>query len=315
MKNSKILRVVIIGCGELGKILAEKLIKDPRFHLLGILDSDLNKVGKLVAGIEVKDDLDKFILGSNLDLIFITTSSTIEKIKTLLMKIIEAGINVVSSCEELVFPWVSHNDLAQQIDSMAKTYKVRVLGTGINPGFLMDYFLSILSMAFLEIKKIEYFRSINTEHRRKAFKVKVGQGLSLNEFESKLSAGLLGHVGLKQSVDLLSTALNWELKTYKESIQPLTEPLEASANEPFVLGISQTAHFEFLKNKSISLKFIAGLNQVDKDIIKIETEDGRETELEIKNGINGETGTVSVLINSAEKIMKLSPGLKTMCDF
>jgi 2,4-diaminopentanoate dehydrogenase len=314
MNDTETLKVGVIGYGQLGKNLVKKLLVDSRFELLGVLDTNPDKQGQFINGIQIQSDLQEFLLKSPLDLVFITTSSSLEKIFDLLVVLLERGLNLISSCEELVFPWVSQPELAERIDSLAKAVQVRVLGTGINPGFLMDYLLTVLAKVFLEIRKIEYTRNINTEFRRINFKEKVGQGLTLKEFENKFQEGLIGHVGLKQSTEMISLALNWELKNYHEKIEPLVEQLESNLDESLVQGISQTAFSEFINDKSISLKFIAGLNQLDRDLIKIETEDGRETEFEIKNGINGETGTVSVLINSAEKLMRLSPGLKTMLD-
>ena len=48
------------------------------------------------------------------------------------------GSCVVSTCEELAYPFRKYPELAAKLDAEAKDGGVALIGTGINPGFVMD---------------------------------------------------------------------------------------------------------------------------------------------------------------------------------
>jgi 2,4-diaminopentanoate dehydrogenase len=308
MHRDKPIKVLIIGFGPLGLRLAQNLIDDSRFDLKAIVDNDSKKLGQNFENIEIKQDLIEVIKSDSFDLAFVTTSSQIEKIKETIFQLTKNKVNVISSCEELIFPLDSHPELSREIDELAKANDIRVLGTGINPGFLMDYFVSTLAKPFLKLKKVFYQRNINTNFRRSSFKNKVGVGMTLEEFETKKQAGHIGHVGFKQSVDMLAHHFSWKLKNYSEHLEPVMK-------ESLVKGIDQKAISKYEEGNSIELCFMAVEDLQDSDRIVLDFEDLDVPMLvRIPSGINGETGTVSMLMNSAQKLLTLNPGLKTMLD-
>lgn len=305
MKKSAAIKVLIVGFGPLGLRLAQSLLKDDRFILRAIVDKDPAKIGEKFSSIEIKDSFSEV---EDVDLAFVTTSSQLGKIKDTIFDLAQKKINIVSSCEELIFPLSSHPDLSKEIDEYAKSNSIRVLGTGINPGYLMDYLISVLAKPFLKLKSIEYRRNINTDFRRESFKNKVGLGLTEDEFKDKKDSALIGHVGFRQSIDMLAHHFSWVLESY-------TENIEAVIEDDSVKGIDQKAIAKFKDNNSIKLKFKAFEANIDSDEIDLVFENlDKPLDVKIPSGINGETGTVSMLMNTVEKLLKLDPGLKTMLD-
>ena len=296
-------KAIIVGLGPLGQNLAKALVKDERFELIGLIDKDPNKIGTELHKILITDSLD----GINAELAFVTTSSKLTQIEETLKELAQKNINIISSCEELIYPWQANPDLAQNLDDMAKAYGVRVLGTGINPGFLMDYFLITLLKAQINssIDSIYYERVIDTNKRRIPFQNKVAVGLTKEEYDKAFSEGRIGHVGCRQSVDMLLDYLNWTLEDYQEDIEPLF-----SGDK--IIGINQVAKALCKNGKEINLVFNANSQNQDKDLIKINS--AQSLELEFKGGVDGENGTVAMLINCANQLIQTQPGLKTMLE-
>lgn len=301
------IKVGILGFGPLGENLAKHISKDDRFQLLTIIDKDPKKIGTKFEEITILENLDEVLKEKSLDLCFITTSSLLERIKEDIVLLSNNGVSAISSCEELIFPWKSHGELASELNKLAQKNETRILGTGINPGFLMDYLPITLSKPFLDLKEITYTRKIDTKFRRTSFVEKVGVGLSIEEFKTKEKQGRIGHVGFKQSVDMLTKHFNWELQSYDENIEAVIE-------DQIVQGIKQTALCSYKKDRKISLLFLATKNETDQDLISLKLDSGKTVDIEIKQGINGESGTVAMLMNSAEKLLNSPPGLRTMLD-
>lgn len=89
-------------------------------------------------GVSVTDNAKDLFARTEADVVLHTTGSRIRKIFPELQEIIKAELNIISSSEELLFPLKENAGLARKVDKLAKKYGVTVLGTGVNPGFVMD---------------------------------------------------------------------------------------------------------------------------------------------------------------------------------
>jgi hypothetical protein len=299
------LKTLLIGFGPLGENLAKHLEFDKRFNLKAIIDNDPSKSGLDFAGLKISQDLQSLLETESFDLAFIVTSSFYEQIEDLIFLLAQHKVNIVSSCEQLIFPEPKVQD---KLNQLAKKHSVFILGTGINPGFLMDYFLTVLSMPFVNIRELDFFRSINTDFRRDSFKAKVGVGLSLPEFNEQKEKNKIGHVGFEQSADLLLQYFAWQKKHSQETIEPVLVNSR-------VQGIKQSFSLHCAADKKINFNFLAYKANEDFDSIKIFfTEQQEPLEIKINNGINGENATVAMLMNTAVKLSSHEAGFKTMLD-
>ena len=101
---------------------------------------DLGEVCDLGRKLRVKvtDDLSKTIKAAKPDIAVLCTSSSLKKVVPEFEVVLKLKVPIVSTTEELVYPVKSHAAAARRIDALAKRSRVAVLGTGVNPGFLMD---------------------------------------------------------------------------------------------------------------------------------------------------------------------------------
>ena len=250
-------------------------------------------------------------------MVILTTTSSLEKIHP---KCCNRGEreNVVSSCEELTYPWFSQPEIAADIDRAAKENGVSVLSTGVNPGFLMDFLPLVVSGVCREVRKVIVERIQNAQFRRIPFQKKIGAGLTVEEFNAKVAEGVLRHVGLPESMYMIAAGLGWCLEEATDSIAPViaTERIVTPALtiEPGrVTGVRQIGRAFAQGREVINLVFQATVGEPNpRDRIIIEG--SPHVELAIKNGINGDIATCAILVNAIPALVRAAPGLRTMAD-
>lgn len=246
------------------------------------------------------------------------TSSSLRAVRPQLLELIDAGLNVVSTCEELSYPWAVAQDQARELDLRAKERGVSILGTGVNPGFAMDYLPIVLSGVLSKVDSVRVRRVQDAAVRRLPLQAKAGVGLSVAEFKERVRTNQLGHVGLRQSADSLADAFGWQFDDYTESIRAVVADRatasglrEVAAGQ--VLGLRQVARGTLEKRPVVvlDLTLAVGVRRAYDEIVL----DGDvPLKTHIAGGLHGDTATVAVVVNSVERILHASPGLVTMPD-
>ncbi|MFC1974904.1 dihydrodipicolinate reductase [Chloroflexota bacterium] len=320
------IRVIQYGLGPIGSAVARHIVERPELELVGGVDIAPAKVGQdvgTVIGLDhpldfaVAEKLAQALARTKADVVMHTTNSYFDLFQAQIVEILEAGLDIVSTAEELSFPWLAHPQEATEIDAVAKRVGKTVLGTGVNPGFLMDSLPLNLTAICQQVDHIEIIRVINASARRGAFQAKIGSGMTVADFEAKMAAGRMGHVGLPESMQMVFDTLGKELTRYAERVEPVvaarltqTDYFEVSAGQ--VKGLKQVARGYTGEEEFVSLSFIAALDmEDDEDIIKIS---GRPN-LEIKlKGTNGDIATVAIAVNAIRRVKAAAPGLITMRD-
>jgi len=171
-------KVIIFGCGVMGRKTAQALLDKTSFEIVGGVDIDPELVGKDLGGILdtpkklgiiIEKDAAALFSRVSADAVVLTTTSHLESVSPQIIQCLEADLNVVSTCEELSFPWKRHPELTQKLDSLAEEHGVTVVGTGINPGFLMDTLPLILTAPCLNVRSVKVKRMMNSAKRRVPF--------------------------------------------------------------------------------------------------------------------------------------------------
>jgi len=145
--SSKIIRVVQYGLGPIGSAMARHVVERDGIELVGGVEVDETKTGRDIGeviglsspvGFPVVKDLSRVLEKTEADVVLHTTGSFAAFFEPQIMEILGAGLDIVSTSEELSFPWLAHPDAAARIDAAARNAGKTVLGTGVNPGFIMD---------------------------------------------------------------------------------------------------------------------------------------------------------------------------------
>ena len=320
------IRVIQYGLGPIGSAVARQVAAHHGLELVGGVDVDPAKVGRDAGevigqdhslGFTVAENLGQSLAQTEADVVLHTTSSYFDLFKPQIFEILEAGLDIVSTAEELSFPWLAHPEEAAEVDTVARRAGKTILGTGVNPGFLMDSLPLNLTSICLQVDRIEVTRVINASTRRGPFQAKIGSGLTVEEFKARMAAGRMGHVGLPESIDMVFHTLGKKLVRYEDSVEPVvadrltkTDFFEVQPGQ--TRGLKQVAHGYTDEGEFMTLAFIAALEAEDEgDTIKITGQPDLEVKLK---GTNGDIATVAIVINAIRRVREAAPGLVTMRD-
>jgi 4-hydroxy-tetrahydrodipicolinate reductase len=268
-------------------------------------------------GFAVAEKLEMGLATSEADVALHTTSSYFDLFKPQIIELLEAGLDIVSTAEELSFPWLAHPEEAAEIDAAAKKAGKTVLGTGVNPGFIMDALPLGLTAICQRVDHIEVTRVINASTRRGPFQAKIGSGMTVRDFEARMAAGRMGHVGLPESVGMIFHTLGRELSRYESGVEPVVadRPIKTEYFEVqpgYVHGLRQVAHGYAPEGEFVRLTFVAALEvEEEGDTVKITGLPNLEVKL---TGTNGDIATVAIAVNGIRRVVEASPGLITMRD-
>jgi hypothetical protein len=320
------IRVIQYGLGPIGSAMARHVVDRDGLDLVAGIDIDPAKVGKDLGeviglgrslGLTVVERLSGALAQAPADAVLHTTSSYFDAFQPQILEILDAGLDVVSTSEELSFPWLSHAEPATEIDAAAKRAGKTVLGTGVNPGFLMDSLPLSLTAICQRVDRIEVQRVINASTRRGPFQAKIGSGMSVEDFQAKMAAGRMGHVGLPESMGMVFDTLGRKLARYESGVEPVvadrpvkTNYFDVKAGQ--VKGLKQVARGYTADGEFMSLTFVAALEAGDEaDTIKITGSPNLEVTLK---GTNGDIATVAIAVNAVRRVREAGPGLVTMRD-
>ena len=322
-------KVVLYGVGAVGSLIAKSLLEKEGVKIVGVVDVAKDKVGKDLGevlglnrkiGVTISSDVNAVFSKTKPDIAIHATSSYLRDTYPQIVSIIKHGVNVISTCEELSCPYYSEPKIAEELDKLAKKHDATVLGTGINPGFLMDTLVITLTAACQKIEKIEAVRVMDAATRRLPFQKKIGAGLTIEEFKQKIEKGeITGHVGLEQSIAMIAAALAWELDEIKvDPVEPVIakEPVKSEfikVDAGKVAGLRQMARGVMKGKELIVLDFQAYIGAEEEyDAITITCVP--TIRQKIQPCVHGDAGTVAMIINSIPKVLKAPAGLLTMKD-
>jgi 4-hydroxy-tetrahydrodipicolinate reductase len=322
------IRVVIFGLGSIGSLIARGLLEKNGIRIVGAVDIRKDIVGKDLGevlglgkkiNVAVTNNPEDIISKVRADMSIIATGSYLQDVYPLISLCVKAGINVISTCEELSYPFYKYPELSARIDALAKEYHVTVLGTGINPGYLMDTLPIILTGVCKNVESIKVTRVINSAKRRISYQKKIGTGLNPEEFREMIKEKrITGHIGLAESIAMMASALGCTVEIDEFPPEPIIAEKEISTpytmiKPGYVAGLKSVAHGIRNGKPFITLEFISHA-AVDEEYDAILIEGTPKIYEKIYGGVPGDIGTVAIIINMIPKVLNAKPGLATMMD-
>ena len=172
------IRVVLVGLGPVGAAIARQVATHKGLRLVGGIDIDSAKADRDLGDviglgrplrIKVSPDPAKALKAARAQVAVLSTGSTLKSVIPQIEQLLKARIAIVSTSEELAYPVRANLRLWKRIDQLARRAKVAVLGTGINPGFVMDVLPLLLTTPCERVDAIVVSRVIDARARRLPF--------------------------------------------------------------------------------------------------------------------------------------------------
>jgi hypothetical protein len=323
----KKIRVVQFGVGPIGASIVRLARQKHSLEIVGAIDKDPAKVGRDLGDVVGAKDApwgvtisaeSAAVLDKPVDVVIHTTSSYLANVMDELLACLSAGCCIVSTCEELAYPFAKHPGLSGKLDAAAKDEGVALVGTGVNPGFVMDKLVLTLSAASQRVDFAKVVRIVDASTRRLPLQKKIGAGMTPDEFRAQVAAGIIKHHGLPESVAMVAAGLGFTLDEISETIQPIiaeapvkTEFLEVSPGQ--VAGVHQIARgiTEGEDKIFMELQMYVGAKE-SADTIELHGEPNLT--LTIPGGTHGDIATAAVAINTIPAILAAPAGLRTVRD-
>ena len=306
------LRVAVVGLGPIGLEIARALAarRDVRIVAAGDVSPSLagRSLGELVPGapdVRIDGELES-ALGHGVEAMALCTSSRFNTVVPSLEMAIRKRVHVVSTCEEMSAPSVEPQTWAR-LDERARQADVTLMGTGVNPGFVMDRLPLQLAGACVSVRAVEVERVVDAARRRGPLRKKVGEGLTPDEFAAGVRDKKLGHVGLGESALLIARGLGWNLERYEETIEP------ALGSDGKCLGIKQRGRGIVGGQERITLSLDMYVGAPDPhDRVTLDSDP--PIDCTIAGGTHGDRATVGTAVNALARMRSLPRGFVTVAD-
>jgi 2,4-diaminopentanoate dehydrogenase len=321
------LSIAQFGLGPIGVETLKLAASKPWAEIVGGIDIDPAKVGKDLGeltqtaslhGKRVFASLDDLVAKTKPNVIFHTAVSKVKAAYPQLEPMARQSISVVSSCEELLFPQLCEPALAAQLDAVCKQHGARIVGTGVNPGFVMDVLPVCMTGVSRTVQAVHVQRVVNATTRRGPLQRKIGSGWTPAEFERRFQEGTAGHAGLKESLALIAHCLRWHITNLTETGKAVvadhdirTPHVEVKQGQ--CCGIHQYAEAKRDGRVCLTLDIKMYLDAPNPhDACQIEGEP--PLNVLVQGGVAGDAATAASVVNAAPRLLKVPPGLVLMTD-
>lgn len=328
----KRIRVAMWGFGAMGSGMVRLMLEKQGLELVGVIDQRPELVGKDIGevlklgkntGIKITDKPETVLDKNKVDICLQAIHSFTKKVFGSLKTIIESGINVISIAEEMSCPAAQEPELAKQIDELARKHNVTVLGTGINPGFVLDQMVINLTGACLNVKHIEASRINDLSPFGKTVMETQGVGTTPEVFEAGIKDGsIVGHIGFPESITMISDALGLNVDKIEQTREPIISHTHRETScvivEPGM--VAGCRHIAVGYSKGVEVIKLIHPQQIHPQTENVDTGDyikitgDPNISLAIKPEIPGGKGTMAAAVNMIPLVVKASSGLKRMSD-
>ena len=328
----KAIRVLQWGLGAMGSGMARLMLEKSGLQIVAAVDARPDYIGKDLGevlgvgktlGVTVTDKPETVLDKDAVDIVVIATTSWVKEQMGDLTKIIEAGINCVSIAEEMADPWAQSKELADELHALALKHGVSVLGTGVNPGFVLDLLVVVLTGGNHTVERIEASRVNDLSPYGPTVMRTQGVGTTPEAFRAGVADGsIVGHVGFPESIHMISDALGLGVDRIEQSREPIISNVRRETPHVVVepgmvagcshIGIGYSGDKEVIKLVHPQQIHPHLENQDTGDYINIYGKP--EIHMAVKPEIAGGIATMGITVNMIPHVVAATPGLKRMID-
>lgn len=327
-------KVVIWGFGAMGSGMARMLLKKKGVDIVGVCDLHPQRAGKSIfeiLGVErgekpeviINPNIEEVLTEKGCDICLCATDSFTKNAFPRLKLALEKKVNVISTAEEMSYPQAQNPELAAELDRIAKENGVTILGTGINPGLIMDLLVVCLTGCMTDVEHIEAKRVNSLSPFGPAVMEEQGVGITVDAFNKGVADGsLAGHVGFSESIRMIADAIGWNVEKFEQQMAPIVTSVDRKSPYGFaaagdVAGVNMTG--QGYVDGEVKIDMIHP-QQIEPEMEGTYTGDyitikgTPEVNMSIKPEVDGGLGTIAMCVNMIPHVINADAGLKTMID-
>jgi len=326
-------KVAIWGFGAMGQGIGRAIVNRKGIEIAGVCCRNAGRQGKGIyevlemtgeqADVVITNDIEQVVTSKNVDIVMLCTDSFTAGAMPKLETLIKKGVNVITIAEEMAWPWAQQPELADKIDALAKEHNVSVLGTGINPGMVMDLLAVMLSAVMIDVDHVKCERVNSLSPFGPTVMEEQGVGLSREEFDAKSAAGKVsGHVGFAESVAMIANGIGIEYDKFEQQMVPIMTTVDRKSPYGFaaagnLAGVNMTA--QATKNGEVVIDMYHP-QQIEPQMAGVDTGDyvtikgTPPVAMSINPEIDGGLGTIAMAVNCIPQVINADAGLISMLD-
>lgn len=332
MRSTKV-KVALWGFGAMGSGMAKMILKKQGFEIVGVCDRNPDFIGRTLEDVlQMKTNQPEVVIKANIeevvdyescDIVLLATDSFTDKAYEKIKYLLELKLNVISTAEEMAYPCAKNPQLSKRMDELAKKNGVTVLGTGVNPGMMMDLLVVFLTGICEDVESIQVSRVNSLSPFGKTVMEEQGVGLTQEEFEAqKAEHKIAGHVGFYESVKMINDALGLKVNRFEQQMEPIITQVDRKSAYGFakkgdVCGVDMKA--QAYENSSLVIE-MHHPQQIEPQLGGVKTGDyitingTPPVHMAINPEVDGGIGTIAICVNMIPHVINATPGLKTMLD-
>jgi 4-hydroxy-tetrahydrodipicolinate reductase len=326
------LKVAVLGTGQMGSGIVRLLLRKQGVELVGVYGRRADRAGVDVGeaigldgkmGVALSADLSEMLSSAKPDVAIQATCSRVEQAADEIKIAVRGGANVISIAEEMAYPSYEAPGLAEEIHKLAVENKVTVVGTGINPGFVLDLLVITLTGVCYSVETITAKRINDLSPYGPSVLKTQGVGITPEAFRKGVADGsVVGHFGFPESISMIAKVLGWKIDRIEQTRDPIISKVHRETEfvkiEPgLTAGCTHTAK-GYMDGKPVI--HLIHPQQVHPHLEDVQTGDyidiKGEPDVNFSSGpeIPGGIGTIALAVNMIPQVVTGPPGLKTMAD-
>ncbi|MCK5622792.1 MAG: NADP-binding protein [Alphaproteobacteria bacterium] len=327
-----LIRVIVVGTGQMGAGIGRLVLSKQGLELVGAYGRRSGRAGTDFGGaiglgrnigLPIGNDLAGLIEETRPDIAIQATCSRLADAKDEIVTLLDHGVHVISIAEEMAFPKRRSPEIAAEIDLLAAGRGVSVLGTGINPGFVLDLLVIALTGVCADIESIRAERCNDLSPYGPSVLASLGVGLTPEAFHRGLEDGsVVGHVGFPESIHMIADTIGWEIERIEESREPIVSQVRRET--PFVTvepgQVAGCLHRAVAYRDGKPVITLIHPQQTHPQLEGVQTGDSIEIagrpnlRLGGSPEIPGGEATAALAVNMIPHVLNAAPGLHMMAD-